>query len=309
MVPSTDNSRSSFRLPCWFGWLAVLLVGALAFRFPPDGLSRAPLGQFFGRFHPILVHLPIALILLVPVLEIAARFPRWSTLRSSAGFVLVLATLGTLVAAFDGWLLARTGGQAGALVIRHMWAGIGLSAVCLILVWLRPRSGASYGVVLAGAVGLLIWTSDQGGAITHGPTYLTEYLPARARGWLHLAPKAPKPVPLAPSAAARSTLYAARVAPLLTQNCIGCHGPRKVKGGLRLDSFAGILRGGEDGPVLVPWHPEKSEMLRRVSLPPDDDDAMPSGGKKALTASQIALLRDWIAAGASDKEPADVLAK
>jgi hypothetical protein len=155
----------------------------------------------------------------------------------------------------------------------------------------------------------LIWTSDQGGAITHGPTYLTEYLPSRARGWLGLVPKAPKPAPLAPSALASRTLYAVRVAPLLAQNCIACPGPRKVKGGLRLDSYAGIFRGGEDGPILVPWHPEKSEMLRRVTLPADDDDSMPSGGKKALTPAEIGLLKAWIAAGASDKEPADVVSR
>jgi uncharacterized membrane protein/mono/diheme cytochrome c family protein len=309
MVPSSDKSKPPFRLPCWLGWLGVLLLGALAFRFPPDGLSRAPLGQFFGRFHPVLVHLPIALILLVPVLEIAARFPRWAALRAAAGFVLVLATLAALVAAFDGWLLARTGGQASALVIRHMWAGIALSPVCLILLWLRPRSGAGYSLLLAGAVGLLVWTSDQGGAITHGPTYLTEYLPGRARGWLGLARPALRPPPLPPSALARTTLYAARIAPLLTRNCVACHGQKKVKGGLRLDSYAGILRGGEDGPALAPWHPEKSELLRRVTLPADDDDAMPSGGRKALTPAEIGLLRAWIAAGASDKEPADVIWK
>jgi len=67
-----------------------------------------------------------------------------------------------------------------------------------------------------------------------------------------------------------------------------------------------ILRGGEDGPVLDPWHPEKSELIRRSRCPSTTTTSLPSGGKKALTPAEIALLKAWIGAGASDKEPADV---
>jgi hypothetical protein len=46
---------------------------ALIIFLPPDGKTRAQSMQFVGRFHPLTVHFPIALILLVPVLEIASR--------------------------------------------------------------------------------------------------------------------------------------------------------------------------------------------------------------------------------------------
>ena len=116
-------------------------------------------------------------------------------------------------------------------------------------------------------------------------------------------------MPASAPKAASATLYAAKDRAGPDAKLRRLPRPEKVKGGLRLDSYAGITRGGEDGPIVAPWHPEKSELLRRVTLPPDDDDFMPSGGKKALTAGEIALLRVWIAAGASDKEPADVVTK
>src|SRR5687768_9658992 len=52
------------------------------------------------------------------------------------------------------------------------------------------------------------------------------------------------------------------VRPLLAANCYECHGPDKQKGGLRLDSRAAIVRGGEIGPALVPGKPAESAIVR-----------------------------------------------
>jgi hypothetical protein len=64
------------------------------------------------------------------------------------------------------------------------------------------------------------------------------------------------------------------------------------------------MKGGEDGTVIEPWEPQKSDLVRRITLPSDDDDAMPSNGKKPLTPDEIKLIQAWIAAGASDRQPA-----
>ena len=296
----------------WLGPPAILILAALAFKFPPDGTPHAPLAQFLGRFHPVLVHLPIALILLVPALEIAPGVKRWSQRRAGAGFVLALAAVTSVVTAFDGWLLAWSGGYRGNLVTRHMWSGVGLAALCVTLAGLRPRLSSStspvgrrtYALLMAFGVGLVVWTGDLGGEITHGATYMTEYMPANLRAWLHIAKPRPKPAPVVLTSA-KATFYAVKIAPIFEGHCVSCHGPQKVKGGLRLDSYAHIMHGGEDGPVIAPWYPLKSDMMRRVVLPPDDDDAMPSGGKKPLSDAEIELIGQWIAAGASDKAPAD----
>ncbi len=84
---------------------------------------------------------------------------------------------------------------------------------------------------------------------------------------------------------------------ILAHNCYTCHNATKKKGGLRLDKKEFIFKGGEDGPILVPGNPEKSDMIRRVKLPFGHDDAMPSKGKR-LTKEDIAMLEYWIQQGA-----------
>src|SRR5258707_8763664 len=104
---------------------------------PPDGTEHGELSQFVGRFHPLIVHLPIALLLLVPLLEFLGLFRRWNDLRASAGFVLLLASISAFVAAFLGWLLAWSGGYEGTLVTRHMWGGFSLAVFLLLCCFLR----------------------------------------------------------------------------------------------------------------------------------------------------------------------------
>lgn len=101
-------------------------------------------------------------------------------------------------------------------------------------------------------------------------------------------------------AAAGQAFYAARIQPIFEQSCVVCHGPEKSKAGLRLDSYAAVLKGGEAGPVVVASAPEKSELYRRITLAPDDDEVMPSDGKKLLAPVQARAVYAWIRADASE---------
>jgi hypothetical protein len=65
-----------------------------------------------------------------------------------------------------------------------------------------------------------------------------------------------------------------------------------------MDSFAQLMRGGDDGPAVIPGDAKGSEIVRRVTLPPSDDDAMPSDGDKPFSSDEIRMLEHWIAAGA-----------
>jgi hypothetical protein len=100
--------------------VALVLLFAVLYA-PPDGVERGELSQFVGRFHPLAVHLTIALVLLVTVLECAGLFRSGKHLQAGAGFVLALAAASALAAVFLGWMLGRSGGYEGALVTRHMW--------------------------------------------------------------------------------------------------------------------------------------------------------------------------------------------
>jgi len=98
--------------------------------------------------------------------------------------------------------------------------------------------------------------------------------------------------------AASPEFFEAKVRPLLTARCFKCHSPEsgaKVKGGLRLDSREGLLKGGDQGPAAVPGSPEKSLLLRAVSYE-DPDFQMPP--KERLPKGEVEILTRWIKAGA-----------
>jgi mono/diheme cytochrome c family protein len=90
--------------------------------------------------------------------------------------------------------------------------------------------------------------------------------------------------------------FVERVKPLLESRCVSCHGPDKVKGGLRLDSRAAVLKAGESGlPAVVPGKPAESLLLHAV-MHSRKDLEMPPKGK--LTTNDIAVLERWIRDGA-----------
>jgi mono/diheme cytochrome c family protein len=98
----------------------------------------------------------------------------------------------------------------------------------------------------------------------------------------------PKPSPAA------LDFFEKRVRPLLAARCYSCHGPdSKARGGLRVDSLAGLLRGGDHGPALVPGKPEDSLLVSAVNH--GDVVKMP---KNKLPPQEIADLTAWVKMGA-----------
>ena len=89
-----------------------------------------------------------------------------------------------------------------------------------------------------------------------------------------------------------AALWSAQVQPLFDVQCVKCHGPIEQKSGLELDNPEAILKGGDDGAVVVPGNPDKSRLYKYLS--PDSDPHMPP--KKQLTEAERALVREWIAA-------------
>jgi mono/diheme cytochrome c family protein len=93
-------------------------------------------------------------------------------------------------------------------------------------------------------------------------------------------------------AADAAGLWSGKVQPIFDVMCVKCHGVLEQKSGLELDSLEAVLKGGDDGTVVVPGKPEKSRLYQYLAT--DSDPHMPP--KKQLTDAQREVVREWIAA-------------
>ncbi len=100
-----------------------------------------------------------------------------------------------------------------------------------------------------------------------------------------------------PPVAKRTVSYSKDIHPIFAERCADCHLNGKRKGGLQLDSREAILKGGEDGPVVVIGKSAESRLVQLVSST-DPDKVMPKKGER-LSAEQVGLLRAWIDQGLS----------
>ena len=305
-MDSADKNSAKTKLYFIISIIGFLGLWFISTKFSPDGIERNTTAQFFGRLHPLFLHIPIALLVLVPVLEILGSKYKRAHLTQTTEFVLGIATVATCITSIDGWLLAWSGGYSGTTVSRHLLAGTLLTGLCICAFFLRKiNTGIIYKIVITLCLLDLVWTSDLGGALSHGDTFLTEYMPSSMRSLLRLPAPKPSKKSSPQTVAARKTYYSEKIVPLFEAKCVSCHGSQKVKGKLRLDSYEAIMKGGEDGSIVTPWVVSKSELYRRVILPPEDDEAMPGGGKPPLKPEEIKIIERWISAGASDNQPVE----
>lgn len=93
--------------------------------------------------------------------------------------------------------------------------------------------------------------------------------------------------------------YRDAIAPIFQDKCTGCHGAQKQKGGLRLDSHAAVMQGGEDGVVVVAGDLKKSPLYQAITLPKEREGHMPPPKKPQLTEDEIAKIKAWIEKGAA----------
>jgi hypothetical protein len=266
---------------------------------------------FFGRFHVLLLHIPIGVLVLAIGMEVLARWPRFFVERSSplqgrhspleAAMPLIwgagaLAAVATVVL---GYMHASEPGFEGAGVNPHRWAGTAL-AFTAVLIWAwrgdAPRSFAKvWPVGMLAIAALLIVTGHFGGALTHGPDYLTEFAPGSLRTHGAVAGSASRPKV---TDVAKADIYLDVVAPLLSTKCGSCHNEGKRRGGLSFADYAALRKGGESGDAIKPGDPRNSELYRRITLPSGSTDYMPKNQKNPPSPAEIEVLRWWIEIGA-----------
>jgi len=253
---------------------------------------------FLGRLHPLLVHLPIAFIVLLAIMELLARSPRFRNANANAGLILAISVPACLFSVLFGWLLSLGGGYQENLLQLHKWTGVATACACLTAAMLYSLNRrAAYRATLMVSVLVLIVASHFGGSLTHGSDYLARYAPEPFRRLFGYSE--PKTAPAGnEKGGGDQQVFAAVVEPIFNQNCVSCHGHDKQKASLRLDSYAAILKGGESGPAIVPGRSAASLLVKRIQLPVSSEDHMPPDGKPQPSTDDLALLQWWVDSGA-----------
>ncbi|WP_019988952.1 DUF1549 domain-containing protein [Rudanella lutea] len=259
------------------------------------------LWQFLGRLHPLIVHFPVSLLLIAWLLEGVGWYRKSAEWQSGVKALVWIGAISSVVAAVLGLVLINQDDYGGDTVVVHQWSGLATMALAVLaLLALRARRTDLFrGLLTASVVGVTV-AGHYGAMLTHGDDFLTSVLPETremapvAEGGSRFALNTSSTTPLDDKQVSELNL---EVRSILAHNCYSCHGSSKVKGELRLDKKEFIMKGGESGPILVPGHPEDSDIIRRVKLPAGHDDAMPTKGKR-LTEQDIAVLEFWIKQGA-----------
>lgn len=137
--------------------------------------------RWLGAWHPAAVHFPIAILLTVAFLELAAAVRRKPIYNASSKILLALGTLSAFVAVPLGWISAGlpAADDEFALTV-HRWIGTALPFVFLLLWWLKqPTEQAAvrktppyYEALLAAAVFVVLAQSYFGAVVTHGAEHL-----------------------------------------------------------------------------------------------------------------------------------------
>ena len=249
---------------------------------------------FFGRFHPLLVHLPIGFLLLAVLLEVAERLNWVKEARSAIIFTLLLGVLSAIAASVLGLMLATSNDYNEDMLDAHKWAGFATTGVAILACLiksdiLKPKQTLYFGVLGVMVIAMSA-TGHLGGNLTHGTDYLTYYMPFK--------PKVIDPLERpAVTNLKEVQIFGDMVHPIIKAKCMSCHNDQKKKGQLSFASIDDYLTGGKHGELLVPGNPSISELIHRISLPTDHEDVMPPEGKTPLTEEEIAILTYWVEKG------------
>ncbi|MFZ9981946.1 MAG: DUF2231 domain-containing protein [Cyclobacteriaceae bacterium] len=255
--------------------------------------------EFFGRLHPILVHFPIGILILGFLLELLSYTRRFRKVRGSVPVAIFAGAVSSALSVVTGLLLSEEGGYEPDLLLRHrLFAFITLAFAVMLLVVVnygkylpKSRRKPARLIVFLALMGTLTITGNFGGALTHGRGYLNPAMEEDDSTSEVLSDPVNTIAPV--------RVYEQIIAPIFEEKCIACHGQKKQKGKLRLDTQAGILKGGAAGMVLLKEGNKPGELLNRIKLPIDHEDHMPPSEKLQLTGFEIDLITGWVMAGAS----------
>lgn len=240
--------------------------------------------MMLGRFHPVLLHLPIGALMITFYLDLMGRI-RKKYNKSSVTHGLGFSAFFAVIASILGYFLSLEGGYEGETLDRHLWLGISTTILtCFLFLLIKSDQKWSrrifFPVFLITLLTVTV-TGHFGSMLTHGDEFLTEYM-------------VPAPKQRTIEVVDSLRIYDDVIARIFDDKCLQCHNQTKKKNGLSMVSREMILKGGENGEVVFKNRADESPVYSNALLPLSDDAHMPPKGKKQLTKNELWLIKYWI---------------
>ncbi|MGI9540425.1 MAG: c-type cytochrome domain-containing protein [Flavobacteriaceae bacterium] len=254
------------------------------------------LTAFFGRLHPLLVHLPIGFILLALLFDLK-WFKEKGARFNFIKIIWFLAFISSFFSALLGWLLAQNGYYIDADLTPHQYTGI-LLVFFSSLGWVLRIKNINMPSLFIRinnliVLFLLILVGHLGGSLTHGSDYLIKHAPDFIKSNQEYKNKLFEEYTLD-----SIVVFKDLVQPLLNEKCVACHNNNISRGGLNLINIESIKKGGRSGAAFVSKNLSKSLIFKRISFSQDNEKFMPPTGTP-FSYHEIQLVQWWIQEGAN----------
>ena len=208
---------------------------------------------FLGRFHPLVLHLPIGALVVTFFLEVIRRLQKKEiseTIKHLFGFTAIF----SIITCFFGYFLSLEGGYTDTTLDLHFYTGVATSFFATGLFYLTTRDDFKTNKVFLPlfiiTLILISIAGHFGSVLTHGDNFLTEYAGAEPKE---------KTIEVVDSL----RIYEDVVFKILDSKCIQCHNASKQKGELSMMTPDLILKGGASGTNLIAGNPENSLLLKK----------------------------------------------
>jgi hypothetical protein len=245
--------------------------------------------KYIGKFHPLVLHLPIGSLLMTFLMLLLSRFQKVD-LDKAIRIGVDLSIAGGVLAALFGYFLSLDTAYDFNTLKFHFWAGIItliLSISLGVLHRIKGKENLFFGSYILTLLALTV-TGHKGAQITHGDDYLST---------AELF-ETPKSIVVTDSV----NLYQDVVHVIFEDKCISCHNAGKSKSDLRLDRYDLVLKGGERGSLFDAQNFKEGRLIKYIALPLEDKLHMPPKNKSQLTEKEKWLLTHWVKTGAYGKE-------
>lgn len=262
--------------------------------------------EFLGKLHPLLVHFPIGIIPSIVLFHLLAWKKKAWIKPEGILMMWVMASVTIFLAVILGWINLHWSSDTESFKeglhekLGFLTLVLSLVNMCLwYQIMAKEKQWQKYYFSILILISLSIGVGGHLGAeLTHGslnPLKLFESQKDKIEDGGH-GHEHNEHTNDQMALRSKNVNFEKNVVPLLKKSCYKCHGEKKQKGKLRLDSYGAIMQGGKHL-VVKPYNSQGSLLYQRTILPEDDEDIMPSKGD-LLTPKQTKLLKDWIDNGA-----------